>query len=96
MTPPISHRVASTLEHAPFCDPDALVQTEPSFTFATPEILFEGAYVSTTRQSFVVAPDGQRFLMIKRGGGAEGTSAQPQVIVVQNWHEELKRPVPTT
>ncbi len=39
--------------------------------------------------------DGQRFLMITAGGGAEDTSAPPQIIVVQHWFEELRRLVPT-
>ncbi len=37
--------------------------------------------------------DGQRFLMIKNAA-AEGGEASPQIIIVQNWHEELKRLVP--
>ena len=42
-----------------------------------------------------ISLDGQRFLMIKEGGGADQTAAPPQVIVVQHWTEELKRLVPT-
>ena len=41
-----------------------------------------------------VTPDGQRFLMIADAGGAEDTSAPPKLILVQNWHEELKRLAP--
>ncbi len=72
------------------------VQTEPSFTPATPEVLFEDDYLLGTGggRTYDVAQDGQRFLIIKEGGGAEDTSAPPQIIVVQNWHEELKRLVP--
>ncbi len=44
------------------------VQTEPSFTPATPEILFKGAYYTGADRSYDVASDGQRFLMIKGGG----------------------------
>ncbi len=40
-------------------------------------------------RTYDIAPDGQRFLMIK-----EGKDATPRIIVVQNWHEELKRLVP--
>ncbi len=43
-------------------------------------------------RDYDVSPDGQRFLGIKVGGTDEG--AQPQIIVVQNWLEELKRLVP--
>ncbi len=42
-----------------------------------------------------VSPDGERFLMIKEGGGADDTSAPSQLILVQNWFEELRRLVPT-
>ena len=38
---------------------------------------------------FDVSPDGQWFLMIREVGSALG-----QVVVVQNWHEELTRLVP--
>jgi hypothetical protein len=37
-------------------------------------------------------PDGQRFLMIKQAG----QGIPPQIIVVQNWLEELKRLLPTS
>jgi serine/threonine-protein kinase len=47
----------------------------------------------TTGRTFDVAPDGRRFLMMKEAGG-EG-AAPPQMVVVQNWFEELKRLVPT-
>jgi hypothetical protein len=44
-----------------------------------------------------VSPDGQRFLNIREGGSAEqaeeGTDRR-QIIVVQNWVEELTRLVP--
>ena len=39
-----------------------------------------------------MSPDGQRFLGITEGGTDEAT--QPQIIVVQNWFEELRRLVP--
>jgi hypothetical protein len=39
-----------------------------------------------------ISPDGQRFLMIRTGSGS-GTE-RPQIVVVQNWLEELKRLVP--
>ncbi len=55
-------------------------------------MLFEGPYVSSTEVNdglFDVSPDGQRFLMIPKVGSAQG-----QVVVVQNWVEELTRLVP--
>ena len=44
-------------------------------------------------RDYDVSADGQRFLMIKAAGGAEDAD-QPQLIVVQNWFEELRRLVP--
>ena len=46
-------------------------------------------------RTYDVSPDGQRFLMIKAGGGSDQAAAPPSIIVVQNWFEELKRLVPT-
>jgi hypothetical protein len=45
-----------------------------------------------------VAPDGERFLFAKAVVGTmteEGRSPFTRIVVVQNWHEELKRLVPT-
>ena len=44
-------------------------------------------------RTFDVSADGQRFLMVK-AGGASDASAPVTIVVVQNWHEELKRLVP--
>ena len=71
------------------------VQTEPSFTPATPEILFEGTYVVGPGRRYDVAADGQRFLMIKEGGAGDEAPAPTSIVIVQNWFEELRRLVPT-
>lgn len=42
-----------------------------------------------------IAPDGQRFLMVKREAVANSDAPPPQIVVVQHWFEELKRLVPT-
>lgn len=42
-------------------------------------------------RSYDVAPDGTRFLMIKN----EGSPDRQSLVIVENWHEELKRLVPT-
>ena len=44
------------------------------------------------RNAFVVTPDGQRFLMLK--DERRGADADPSIIVVQHWFEELKRLAP--
>jgi serine/threonine-protein kinase len=57
---------------------------------------FTGGFGSLTLgRTYDVSPDGRRFLMIKQGDAGSQTSAPPQIIVVQNWLEELKRLVPT-
>jgi serine/threonine-protein kinase len=73
------------------------IATRPSFVAGKPRMLFEGPYVATspvfTSPLYDVAPDGQRFLMLK---ATEQTQAAPtQINVVLNWTEELKRLVPT-
>jgi serine/threonine-protein kinase len=71
------------------------VETEPGFSFGTPERLFQGGYEAPNqfRQVYDVSLDGQRFLMIKRAQ-VDTAGLPPQIIVVQNWLEELKRLVP--
>ncbi len=67
-------------------------EAQPSFSPGKPKELFEGPYVPTPRSfpDYDVSPDGQRFLMLKP---AE-EQATSQIIVVQNWVEELKQKVP--
>jgi Tol biopolymer transport system component len=58
--------------------------------------LFRGEYVAAalggTRQ-YHVAPDG-RFLMLKEAVSQVGDALPPQVVLVQNWFEELRERVP--
>ncbi len=70
------------------------ITAKPTFSVGKPKMLFQGPYLPTpiTFPYYDVSPDGQRFLMIKP---TEQTSSLTQIIVVQNWFEELKRRVPT-
>jgi hypothetical protein len=43
--------------------------------------------------SYDISPDDRRFLMIKGADSAQG-AVTPQIVVVKNWMEELKRLVP--
>ena len=45
-------------------------------------------------RDYDVSADGQRFLMLRADRGAEDADL-PQINVVQNWFEELRRLVPT-
>lgn len=70
------------------------ITSQPTFSVGRPKMLFEGPYLPTpiTFPYYDVSPDGQRFLMIKP---SEQTSPLNQIVVVQNWFEELKQKVPT-
>ena len=70
------------------------IQTQPTFSAAKPEMLFEGNYWKwSPAPSYDITPDGQRFVMIKEGGPE--SEAPAQINIVLNWFEELKQRVPT-
>ena len=74
----------------------SVVDTDPAFAPGIPGLLFEGPYrfgFGTRPLPYDVSPDGQRFLMIKEPATRE-PSDQSQIILVQNWFEELTRLVP--
>jgi Tol biopolymer transport system component len=62
------------------------IETEPSFSPGTPEVLFEGRYYSNVGRTYDVSPDGRHFLMIKDNPDAAPTPLR----VVLNWTEALK------
>jgi serine/threonine-protein kinase len=76
-----------------------VVERAPSWAATTPTLLIKEGYFMVPGgfpgRTYDVSPDGQRFLMIKEGGGTDQTAAPAQLIVVQHWTEELKRLVPT-
>ena len=74
------------------------IVTEPTFTAGAPEVLFEGDYLAPVglgNRPYDLTPDGDRFVMIKTGVATSDTGESPQIVLVQNWVEELKRLVPT-
>lgn len=71
-----------------------VIEWEPVLRFKPARELFEGGfvpYVTGTPRTYDVAPDG-RFVMIEPN---ETASVEASLILVKNWHEELKRLVPT-
>jgi Tol biopolymer transport system component len=76
------------------------VSTQPSLTFGSPSelprpagILTQGAFGP---RPYDMAADGQRVLAVLDASAiANGTDARPEIRVVLNWTEELKRLVPT-
>jgi len=69
---------------------------QPTFSAAKPLILFTidpSVYrvEGMPNTSYAIIPDGKRFVFIKQ----TPVSPVTQVILVENWFEELKRLVPT-
>jgi serine/threonine-protein kinase len=69
------------------------ITIQPTFHASKPEFLFEKYHVPyAPLRNYDVSSDGQHFLMLKEG---EQFAATTHIDVVLNWHEELKRRVPT-
>ena len=83
-----------------YVSPDAAlmgvpVEPGPSWRGGTPARILQGPYFyGNAGRTFDIMPDGKRFLMIKPGGAGE-TAPSQNLVLVQNWFEELKRLVPT-
>ena len=76
------------------------IETEPTFRRGRAVRLFETDEYGTpatvgTNRRMDVSPDGTRFLMFKKATGADGSAREPEIILVQNWFDELRRRVPT-
>jgi len=73
------------------------IATEPSFT-VTPErrVPIDDFMVTGGYRSYDIAPDGERFVMVFPAAESQSDeSARAEIIIVQNWFEELKRLLPT-
>jgi Tol biopolymer transport system component len=70
------------------------ITTTPTFSAGTPRVLFEGPFrIDGPFRGYDVTPDGQRFLMVREV--PQQRARVSQMVLVQNWLEELKRLVPT-
>jgi hypothetical protein len=70
------------------------ITTTPTFSAGTPRVLFEGPFrIEGPLRGYDVTPDGQRFLMVREV--PQQRVRVSQMVLVQNWLEELKRLVPT-
>ncbi len=73
------------------------IVTQPAFAFSneqTPPI--DGFTVVAYYRDYDITPDGERLVMVFPADRADGgEAARPEIIVVQNWFEELQRLVPT-
>jgi serine/threonine-protein kinase len=76
----------------------AAVKSGPAWTASVPTKMFDGPYALRTggypARNYDIAPDDQRFLMMKPTGG-DATGTTPQIVVVQHFDEELRRLIPT-
>jgi Tol biopolymer transport system component len=66
----------------------------PKWSSGSPPKVVEGPYMTRSLRDkpiYDVSTDGKRFLMVKQ----PANQAAPQIVVVQNWLEELKQRVPT-
>ncbi len=73
----------------------ASVETTPAFVATQQRELFSGSYLRSSgfrSHTYDIAPDGERFLMIRESAN---DTREGEIIVVQNWFEELRRLVPT-
>jgi Tol biopolymer transport system component len=66
------------------------VSTGPELQPGTPEVLFEGPYTTVGGPEFDVAPDAQRFLLLREPDAPPAT----EIRLVTNWFEELRERVP--
>ena len=67
-------------------------EVDDGFRVESSRMLFEGHFVPPWWGAFEVSADGQRFLMVEHrpNPGEAG-----ELVLVQNWFEELERLVPT-
>jgi serine/threonine-protein kinase len=72
------------------------VSMSPTFEPGTPELLWEREYYSSDLgiRTYGVHPDGDRFLMIEKADQLKVVDDSDDVIVIENWFEELKRIAP--
>ena len=68
------------------------LQTSPTFSAGRPNLVLERQYPvgESAGPNYDIGADGQRFLMIKDDDSAQ----PPQLVLVENWFEELKALVP--
>jgi hypothetical protein len=64
------------------------VDTSPTFSSGTPTVLFDAPDLLRYERGFSVAPDGERFLVLKRD------TSEGSLKVVVNWIDDLRDRVP--
>ena len=69
------------------------IATEPLFKSGKPRLLFANADLMSTVTDRNISPDGKQFVMIHKD--EEKPQPVTELILVQNWFEELRRLCPT-
>ena len=72
------------------------VETEPTFLAELLKVFFDlGGYqfCPCVVRNYDIAPNGERFLLVKPVVAYD--AYEPQMVVVENWFEEVKRLAPT-
>ena len=71
------------------------VQTTDGSTAGAPSLVVAGAYFMQGARSYDISRDGRRFLMMKaRRDPDDPLAGLTQIVVVQQWFEDLKARVP--
>ena len=77
----------------------AEVETAPTFSRSTPTqaVSLAALFVGFGGRRFDLAPDGERFIALSRGGGSQAAGDDPftGLIIIENWFQELTERVPT-
>ena len=65
--------------------------------FGSPEVLFSNAnfFGRLQLREYDLSADGQRFLRLRTGAATTDANIVPEVILIQNWFDELQRLVPS-
>ncbi len=73
------------------------IVTQPAFAFSNEQTLpIDGFTVVSYYRDYDSTPDGERLVMMFPAERTDGGGvSRPEIIVVQNWFEELRRLVPT-
>ena len=74
----------------------AQVETEPTFSARTPELLLSRGFGVTRGRDFDLSPTGERFIVTNLGTAAQTGGDEPfnGLIFVENWFQELTERVP--
>ena len=73
----------------------AAIETDGGFRPGAVRVLFAGNYYNDREvRNYDLSPDGTRFLMIKEDEADDGAGPLTELIVVENWFEELIRRAP--